>query len=107
MGESTGGRPRGTHKGDRDPGSLDIMVVDDSGAPVATGEVGEICIKAPYTLVRYHDNPDATRAKFLGEWIRSGAKWTKGSGAIEKLDISPADFALLSDAKPKQLTVTF
>jgi fatty-acyl-CoA synthase/long-chain acyl-CoA synthetase len=49
-----------------------IMVVDESGAPVATGEVGEICIKAPYTLARYHDNPDATQAKFLGEWIRSG-----------------------------------
>ncbi|QJW96023.1 DUF1549 and DUF1553 domain-containing protein [Frigoriglobus tundricola] len=40
------------------------------------------------------------------EWIRSGAKWDRGSGAIEKLEISPADFALLSDAKAQQLTVT-
>jgi hypothetical protein len=40
------------------------------------------------------------------EWIRTGAKWEKGSGTIEKLEISPPDFALLSDAKPKQLTIT-
>ncbi len=40
------------------------------------------------------------------EWIRSGAKWEKGSGAIEKLEISPPDFALLADSKSKQLTVT-
>src|SRR4051812_48011154 len=40
------------------------------------------------------------------EWIRTGAKWTPGSGAIEKLEVSPADFALLADAKPRQLTVT-
>lgn len=40
------------------------------------------------------------------EWIRTGAKWEKGSGTIEKLEISPSDFALLADAKPKQLTIT-
>jgi hypothetical protein len=40
------------------------------------------------------------------EWIKSGAKWEKGSGAIEKLEISPPDFALLADAKPKQIVVT-
>jgi hypothetical protein len=40
------------------------------------------------------------------EWIRGGAKWEKGSGAIEKLEISPPDFALLADAKAKQIVVT-
>jgi hypothetical protein len=40
------------------------------------------------------------------EWIRSGARWNKGSGAIEKLEISPPDFALLADAESKQITVT-
>jgi fatty-acyl-CoA synthase/long-chain acyl-CoA synthetase len=50
----------------------EIMVVDDSGDPLATGEVGEVCIKAPYTLARYHENPEATRNKFVGTWIRTG-----------------------------------
>ncbi|MCI0699912.1 MAG: DUF1549 and DUF1553 domain-containing protein, partial [Planctomycetia bacterium] len=40
------------------------------------------------------------------EWIRTGAKWNKGSGTIEKLEINPGDFALLRDAKSKQLVVT-
>src|SRR5262245_11116575 len=40
------------------------------------------------------------------EWIKNGAQWNKGSGAIEKLEISPPDFALLTDAKPKQIVVT-
>ncbi len=40
------------------------------------------------------------------EWIRAGAKWDRGSGEIQELTVSPSDFALLTNAKPKQLTVT-
>ena len=40
------------------------------------------------------------------EWIRTGATWTPGSGAIKELTVSPPDFALLADATPKQLTIT-
>ena len=40
------------------------------------------------------------------EWIRSGAKWSRGSGAIEKLQVSPPDFALLANDKPIQVKVT-
>ncbi len=39
------------------------------------------------------------------EWIRSGAKWTPGSGKIEKLEVIPGEFALLTDNKPLQLRV--
>jgi Protein of unknown function (DUF1549)/Protein of unknown function (DUF1553) len=40
------------------------------------------------------------------EWIKAGAKWTPGSGKIEKLEISPPDFALLDAEKPLQVKVT-
>jgi Protein of unknown function (DUF1549)/Protein of unknown function (DUF1553) len=40
------------------------------------------------------------------EWIASGAKWSPGSGKIEKLEVSPSDFALLTDDKPVQVKVT-
>ncbi|HEY1186890.1 MAG TPA: hypothetical protein VGE74_04490, partial [Gemmata sp.] len=40
------------------------------------------------------------------EWIRTGAQWTPGSGEIKELTVTPGDFALLSDAKTKQVTVT-
>src|SRR5262249_28818512 len=39
------------------------------------------------------------------EWIRSGAKWTPGSGKIEKLEVTPKDFALLANDKPVQVKV--
>jgi Protein of unknown function (DUF1549)/Protein of unknown function (DUF1553) len=40
------------------------------------------------------------------EWIKSGARWTPGSGQIEKLEVTPADFVLLADGKPLQVKVT-
>jgi hypothetical protein len=42
----------------------------------------------------------------LREWIRSGAKWTPGSGAIAKLSVTPGDFAVLANDKPMQVKVT-
>jgi hypothetical protein len=39
-------------------------------------------------------------------WIKNGAKWTPGSGKIEKLEVSPSDFALLADDKPVQVKVS-
>ncbi len=40
------------------------------------------------------------------EWIKGGAKWTPGSGKLEKLAISPADFAVLASDKPVQLKIS-
>jgi hypothetical protein len=40
------------------------------------------------------------------EWVNSGAKWTPGSGKIEKLTVTPGDFAVLSADKPLQIKVS-
>lgn len=40
------------------------------------------------------------------EWIKTGAKWSPGSGKIEKLAVTPSDFALLANDKPLQVRVT-
>ncbi len=42
----------------------------------------------------------------LKEWIRTGANWTLGSGAITELRITPNDFAVLKGEKPMQIVVT-
>ncbi len=39
-------------------------------------------------------------------WVASGATWTAGSGKIDKLEVTPGDFALLANDKPLQLKVT-
>jgi hypothetical protein len=40
------------------------------------------------------------------EWVKGGAKWKPGSGAISKLTLTPADFAIVADSKPLQVKVT-
>lgn len=59
----------------------------------------------------YHDGgmrfgKDGWVYNVFREWIRTGATWEKGSGEIKELTVAPSDFALLSDAKTKQVTVT-
>ncbi len=51
---------------------VDVQIVDEAGTVLPAGEVGEVCLKGPYTLTEYHRNPEATAEKFLGEWIRTG-----------------------------------
>lgn len=50
----------------------DVMVIGDDGRPVGPGQTGEICLRTPYLLTEYVDDPAATAAKFLGDWIRTG-----------------------------------
>ncbi len=59
----------------------------------------------------YHDGgmrfgKDGWIYNVFREWIRLGATWERGSGDIKDLSVNPGDFALLSDAKSKQLIVT-
>jgi fatty-acyl-CoA synthase/long-chain acyl-CoA synthetase len=50
----------------------DVKIVDESGATLGPDEVGEVCLRSPYTLQEYLGDPEATREKFLGPWIRTG-----------------------------------
>jgi acetyl-CoA synthetase len=55
------------------PGTQAAVMRED-GAPAAVGDVGEVTIRAPHPtmLLEYWNRPDATRAKFAGEWVRTG-----------------------------------
>ncbi|MEU7814822.1 AMP-binding protein [Pseudonocardia sp. NPDC049154] len=51
----------------------DVQVVAEDGTPLPVGDTGEICLRSPYTLESYLDDPAATAAKFLPDgWIRTG-----------------------------------
>jgi fatty-acyl-CoA synthase/long-chain acyl-CoA synthetase len=52
--------------------ACEVKIVDEAGDDLPSGQVGEICVRSPYTLARYHNNPQATTEKFLGDWIRTG-----------------------------------
>ena len=55
------------------PGHV-VEVVDEAGNPVPQGTFGEIAVKRPdpVMFLEYWNNPDATRKKFVGDWLLTG-----------------------------------
>jgi acetyl-CoA synthetase len=70
------------------PGSMgrpvpghEVVVLDESGAPVAPGVAGEIAVRAPdpVMFLGYWNGPEATGDKFTGDgaaWMRTGDRAT-------------------------------
>src|SRR6266850_908098 len=64
------------------PGSIgrpypghEVRVIDESGAEMKRGELGEIAVKKnadPVFFLEYWKNPNATREKFFGDWATHG-----------------------------------
>lgn len=50
----------------------EIAVMDDAGAEVPAGEIGELWLKGPMVVQGYWDNPQATQDNFIGGYWRSG-----------------------------------
>ncbi len=50
----------------------DVKVVDDEGAALPVGEVGELWIKGPNVVKGYFNKPEATEASFTEGWLHSG-----------------------------------
>jgi len=55
------------------PGHL-VELIDDNGTVVKAGEVGEVAVRRPDPVIflEYWHNPEATRNKFMGDWMRTG-----------------------------------
>jgi acetyl-CoA synthetase len=52
----------------------EVTVLDEAGASVEAGAVGEICVRRPdpVMLLEYWRNGQATRDKFAGDWLKTG-----------------------------------
>jgi 4-hydroxybenzoate-CoA ligase len=55
----------------------DIRLVDEHGAPVADGEVGEMLVRGASAADGYWNQRERSRRTFEGEWTRSGDKYTR------------------------------
>jgi malonyl-CoA/methylmalonyl-CoA synthetase len=67
------------YEGERRPGAVgfpvpgyEARVVDEKGAEVARGEVGELWVRGPGLLREYWGRPDATAAAFEDGWFKTG-----------------------------------
>ena len=49
-----------------------VRVIDDTGAPVAMGEVGEIAFSGPSMALGYFRSDAATAEAFVDGWVRTG-----------------------------------
>jgi acetyl-CoA synthetase len=51
-----------------------VAILDDAGNQLKRGETGQIAIKRPdpVMFLEYWDNPEATRDKFIGDWMTTG-----------------------------------
>ncbi|MGN6701889.1 MAG: acyl-CoA synthetase [Burkholderiaceae bacterium] len=57
-----------------------VAVIDDDGKPVAPGQIGDVALHRtdihgtpdPILFLGYWNRPDATAAKFTGDWCRTG-----------------------------------
>jgi benzoate-CoA ligase len=55
----------------------EARLVDDAGAPVAPGEIGELHVKGPTAALGYWNKREKTRETFLGPWTRSSDKFVE------------------------------
>jgi len=57
----------------------DVRLVDDDGQDVEDDEVGELLVKGDTAPLMYWNQRDRSRQTFLGEWTRTGDKYTRRS----------------------------
>jgi fatty-acyl-CoA synthase/long-chain acyl-CoA synthetase len=50
----------------------DVSIRADDGEPLPVGEVGEVCLRAPYVMTGYWEDEEAARERFHGGWLRTG-----------------------------------
>jgi benzoate-CoA ligase family protein len=53
----------------------EARVVDEQGAPVAPGEIGELLVKGPTAADGYWNQRERSRKTFAGEWTHTGDKY--------------------------------
>jgi 4-hydroxybenzoate-CoA ligase len=57
--------------------SYELKLVDEAGAPVADGEIGELLVRGESAAAGYWNQREKSRRTFEGEWTRTGDKYIR------------------------------
>ena len=57
-----------------------LRIVDDKGADVPDGELGELLVRGPTAAEGYWNQREKTRRTFEGEWTRTGDIYVRDAG---------------------------
>ncbi|WP_024801104.1 long-chain-fatty-acid--CoA ligase [Nocardia sp. BMG51109] len=80
--DHTPGNPRLRSAGYPCPG-FDITVVDTAGDPLPPGEIGEILVRSPATMLGYWNKPEVTAHTLVDGWLHTGdAGWLDPDGYL-------------------------
>jgi len=52
--------------------ACDVKIMNDEDQEVATGEAGEICVRAPHVMAEYWKRPDITAETLKNGWLHTG-----------------------------------
>jgi fatty-acyl-CoA synthase len=52
--------------------ACDVKILDDNDQEVATGEAGEICVRAPHVMKEYWKRPEQTAETLKNGWLHTG-----------------------------------
>ena len=55
----------------------EVKLVDESGAPVPEGEIGELCVRGTTAAVAYWNQREKSLGAFHGPWTRTGDKYRR------------------------------
>ncbi|MEO8311818.1 MAG: AMP-binding protein, partial [Caldimonas sp.] len=86
--------------------STEAAILDDAGAEVALGEVGEICVRGPQVMSGYWNRPDETKIAFTAEgWLRTGDMGVMDERGYFKITDRKKDMIVVSGFKvfPNQI----
>jgi len=77
--------------------STEVMIAGDDGNPLATGEVGEICIRGPQVMEGYWQRPAETAEVMLPDgWLRTGDVGRMDEGGYVFIEDRKKDMILVS-----------
>ena len=100
------------YRGERIPGTVgrplpgvEVRLVDESGAPVPPGNIGEIEVRGPNVFAEYWANKEATDAAFRNGWFRTGDTAVVDNGTYRILGRTSIDIIKTGGHKVSALEI--